>query len=214
MLTLFNESVAYGRREIIGRLGALFGAFELFQSAAAPAEPQERSSDSSHPDYPIASYIPPGYSLHATQWAPPEGFGGGADERSLIYSKPGFDPVTQLNFPVKVIITTVVTRRFGTIRDSKPTPIELHMKSGETLPADYYDGWWVKDPNGEVVVPPKPFVDSGGRTVISPEQRVHWDTSDVNSLLFQYLNYHVGITGSRRRGISLEELIRISESLH
>jgi hypothetical protein len=193
-----DSNLQIGRRTLLSRLKIAAGSLGLSFAAQSIARSAQEEAPA-HPTYPKPEYIPSGFTLHNVVWDPPDGFGGGSEERVLVFSKGGLDAQTHRNVPLTIYTSTVKRHVFGTTAEAVPTVVSLHLSSGASTEGEYFDGWWMSDPNGE--------------RVLSDQERLHWDTSDVHSLVFENAGMYVGIRGSRRKGISRDELIRVAQGL-
>jgi hypothetical protein len=152
------------------------------------------------PAYPLPHYIPPGFSFRQQVAKPPTGFGGDP-ELQLIYSKPGTDPHTHRNLPLLFFVGLNPTKPLMGTRDAPPehvTHATITTNSGVSVDGQYYDGFWVPDPNG--------YVTRGGL-------RFQWDTTDIHTITFTFRGFSIGIQGARSKDVGKDELLKIAASV-
>lgn len=142
-----------------------------------------------HPSLPMPSYIPSGFNLRSVLWNPSDGFGGGYNERAMIYVKDGPDRVTNRNLPLQVIVSSDLQHEFAFTGKADSTHELIHMDDGTELRGKYFYGEWASMRDGTR----------------------YWDSEAVHSLVFDYANFHVGIRAARQK-VSFEELLRIAGS--
>jgi hypothetical protein len=145
--------------------------------------------DAKCPSLPTPSYIPAGFSLRSVLWNPADGFGGGENERAMIYVKSGPDRVTHFNLPLQVIVSSDVKHEFAFTEKADSIHERIQMDDGTTLTGKYFDGQWVS----------------------MRDRTRYWDSDEVHSLVFDYRNFHIGIRAPRQK-VSFEELFRIAGS--
>jgi hypothetical protein len=145
--------------------------------------------ETKHPSLPTPRYIPTGFNLRSVLWNPQDGFGGGDNERAMIYVKGGPDRVTHRNLPLQVIVSSDLVHEFAYTEKADSIHELIYMDDGTELKGKYFDGEWVSMRDGTR----------------------YWDSEYVHSLVFDYGNFHVGIRAPRQK-VSFEELFRIAGS--
>jgi hypothetical protein len=150
---------------------------------------------------PIPHYIPEGYSLVGEYKGASDGFRTGESEIKLAYLNP---KVTQrLIFgPLFVFVSPMTSTPLWWAESGTPevTPESLTLRiQGEvTVEGRYYNGCWKPTPDGERTLP------NGHRGT--------WDTSNLNSLVFPFDGFMIGILGSKKGGVDRTELIKMASS--
>jgi hypothetical protein len=138
---------------------------------------------------PTPSYIPNGFVLRSVFWNPVEGFGGGDNERALIYVNGGRDSYTSRNVPLQVIVSADSAHEFAHTKKADGISELIHMDDGSTVTGKYFNGEWVSRRDGTH----------------------YWDSDEVHSLVFDFGGFHVGIRGPKRN-VTFEEVLRIAGS--
>jgi hypothetical protein len=151
--------------------------------------PSASTQEAKHPSLPTPRYIPPRFNLLSVLWNPRDGFGGGDNEREMIYVKGGPDRVTHRNLPLQVIVSSEMQHEFAYTEKADSIRELIDMDDGTTLTGKYFDGQWM-------------LMRDGTR---------YWDSEYVHSLVFDYRNFHVGIRAPRQK-VSFEELLLIAGS--
>jgi hypothetical protein len=119
-----------------------------------------------------------------------DGFGGGDNERAMIYVKDDPDRYTHANVPLEVIVSAEKRHEFAYTEKTESYMHELiHMDDGTTVTGKYFDGEWVS----------------------RADRTRHWNSDEVHSLTLDYRDFHIGIRGAKRK-VTLEELLRIAGS--
>ncbi len=160
--------------------------------APAPAVPRPVSQL-----YAVPAYLPPGFTLVAVYTDRPDGFGGGAGEVALWYAN--LKHARAIQQPLCVFLTPSPKGPFAMTAEHKGTPVRLVMASGDTVMAEYHDGMWMADPDGERFV--------GG-------QRMRWNTTGPHALVFKWKDLTIGIRASRITDVDLDQMIRVASSLN
>jgi hypothetical protein len=145
--------------------------------------------ETKHPSLPTPRYIPAGFDLRSVLWNPADGFGGGDNEREMIYVKGGPDRVTHRNLPLQVIVSSEMQHEFAYTEKADSLHEMIYMDDGTELKGKYFDGEWA-------------LMRDGTR---------YWNSEYVHSLVFDYRNFHVGIRAPRQK-VRFEELFRIAGS--
>lgn len=145
---------------------------------------------------PIPHYVPEGYSLVGEYRGEPDGFRTGDSEIKLAYLNPKV--TRKLIFgPLFVFVSPMTDNFFGGTENHTPELLKLQI-GDETVQAKYFDGCWRQAPNGETILP------NG--------TRVTWNTRNLNSLVFPFDGYMIGIVGSKQGGVGRAELIKMASS--
>lgn len=181
-------AVRMGRRRFIGSLGAAAG------SLGALGHIVSRTSASTA--VPMPTYIPEGYSLLGVYRGEPDGFRTGNAEIKFAYLNP---TVIQHHIyaPLFVFVSPMTDNFFGGTENHTPELLKLQI-GDETVQAKYFDGCWRQAPNGETILP------NG--------TRVTWNTRNLNSLVFPFDGYMIGIVGSKQGGVGRAELMKMASS--
>jgi hypothetical protein len=145
--------------------------------------------ETKHPSLPTPRYIPAGFDLRSVLWNPPDGFGGGDNERAMIYVKGGPDRVTHRNLPLQVIVSSEMQHEFVYTEKADSIRELIDMDDGTTLTGKYFDGEWMSMRDGTR----------------------YWNSEYVHSFVFDYRSFHVGIRAPRQK-VSFEELLLIAGS--
>jgi Na+-transporting NADH:ubiquinone oxidoreductase subunit NqrF len=104
--------------------------------------------ETKHPSLPMPRYIPAGFNLRSVLWNPQDGFGGGDNERAMIYVKGGPDRVTHRNLPLQVIVSTDIEHEFAYTEKADSIREIIYMDDGTELKGKYFDGEWVSMRDG------------------------------------------------------------------
>jgi hypothetical protein len=145
--------------------------------------------EAKHPSLRTPRYIPTGFELRSVLWNPADGFGGGDNERAMIYVKGGPDRVTHLNLPLQVIVSSDLKHEFAYTEKADSLHELIYMDDGTEVTGKYFDGEWASMRDGTR----------------------YWDSEYVHSVVFEYRNFHVGIRAPRQK-ISFEQLLQIAGS--
>jgi hypothetical protein len=136
------------------------------------------------PAAPTPQYVPPGYHFLRTYRGDGDGFGTGESEIKFAYLNP---KVFQRRIfgPLLVIVSPMTSNPFGYAESGTPaiTPELLTLRIGKvTVESRYFEGKWRTTPDGERTVP------NGTRGT--------WDTSKLNSLVFPFDGFMIGIVAA------------------
>src|SRR5205085_6820275 len=104
--------------------------------------------ETKHPSLPTPRYIPTGFNLRSVLWNPSDGFGGGDNERAMIYVKGGPDRVTHRNLPLQVIVSSEMQHEFAFTEKADSLHEIIYMDDGIELKGRYFDGEWVSMRDG------------------------------------------------------------------
>ena len=137
--------------------------------------PTASMQENKHPSLPTPRYIPAGFNLRSVLWNPANGFGGGDNEREMIYVRGGPDRVTHRNLPLQVIVSSDLKHEFAYTEKADGLHEIIYMDDGTELEGKYFDGEWV-------------LMRDGTR---------YWDSEHVHSLVFDYL---ISMSAFERRG--------------
>jgi hypothetical protein len=177
-----------GRRRFIGWLGAAAGGI------AAMGHVSSRTMGTTV--IPIPHYIPEGYSLIGEYMGDDDGFRTGKSEIKFAYLSPEVFK-KRIFGPLFVFVSPMTDNFFGGTEDAKPEVMELRI--GEVaVEARYFNGCWKPTPNGE--------------RILANGKRATWDTSNLNSLVFPFDGFMIGIRGGKQGGVGRTELIKIASS--
>jgi hypothetical protein len=178
-----------GRRHFIGWLGAVAG------SIAAMGHISSRTMGAT--EIPIPHYIPEGYFLLGEYRGVLDGFRTGESEIKLAYMSIKVNR-RGIFGPLFVFVSPMTDNFFGGTQGAKPEVMELRI-GDVTVESRYFDGTWYRAPNGGTTLP------NG--------TRVTWNTSNMNSLVFPFDGFMIGIRGSKQAGVGRTELIKIASSM-
>ncbi len=190
-----DERSQQPRRTFLKRVATALGGAAVL-SVGGPlvkAEPPLRQilAVNTGPGYLTPQYLPPGYRFVTQYLGRPDGFRGGDSEIALWYMNP-IDPhafarpisIYQAPHPQQSYLVTTEHRQGAAM--------PLVMQSGQTVAAQYHDGWWALSTTGH---------------------SVSWTTNDVHSLTFTLGNLTVGLRAFREAGIDRTQLLHMAASL-
>jgi hypothetical protein len=186
-------TVRMARRRFIGWLGAAGGV-------AALGDISSRTMGTT--EIPIPHYIPEGYFLLGEYRGVLDGFRTGESEIKLAYMSIKVNR-RGIFGPLFIFVSPMTSNPFWYGESGTPaiTPelVRLRIGGEVTVEGRYYNGSWKPTPDGERTLP------NGHRGT--------WDTSNLNSLVFPFDGFMIGILGSKQAGLGRTELIKIASSM-
>jgi hypothetical protein len=188
-----SNKASIGRRRFIAWLGAAAAGI------AAVGHLSSRTMGTTV--IPIPHYIPEGYSLVGEYRGEPDGFRTGDSEIKLAYLNPKV--TRKLIFgPLFVFVSPMTSNSLWWAESGTPaiTPeqVTLRIAGAVTVEGQYYNGCWKPTPDGDRTLP------NGTRGI--------WNTNSLNSLVFPFDGYMIGIVGSKQGGVGRTELIKMASS--
>ena len=144
---------------------------------------------------PTPRYIPEGYSFVGEYRGEPDGFRTGNSEIKFAYANRKL--WGKIFSPLFIFVSPMTDNRFAGLVDHVPESIALRI-GNENVEGEYFDGFWMNSPDGE--------------RIAANGERAHWDTSNLNALVFPFDGYMIGILGSKPGGVDRSQLIRIASS--
>lgn len=140
------------------------------------------------------SYVTPGYELRRQIEGPmAEGLGREADQRALFYTRGWADE--DWVFPLAVFVSNHPNR---TLVGTAGKPGDAITVGVPNVAAVYHDGLWVPGPGDDK--------EQFGDVVL------HWDRSEAHSITISSSDKTYAVRGPKRRGITIDELVRIARS--
>jgi hypothetical protein len=149
------------------------------------------------PAVPTPQYVPPGYVFNGAYRGEPDGFRTGKSEIKFAYLNLKVFR-SHIWAPLFVFVSPMTDNFFGGTEDHAPELLRLRI-GVVTVEARYFDGCWKPTPDGE--------------RILANGKRATWDASNLNSLVFPFDGYMIGIVGSKQGGVGRGELIKIAKSL-
>lgn len=134
------------------------------------------------------AYVPSEYRFTRQAADVVDGFQGGADETALVYHK-RTHPQGQ-RYPLQIFRTRATSQYFFGTGARPGQPVEITLRSGVQVTAQYFDGMWARGP-----------------------ERIEWSTASAHSLVLTTGDRTVGIRGFRPMGVTREELLRVAASI-
>ncbi len=192
------RSLAERMRAVATRRRALAtGVMGLAATGSGAQKASRERTSKTSALHPGPTFIPAGYRLVAQYLNIPDGFGGESDELVLTYHQSTSRP-SGFAYPLQIFTTSSPRRLFlDGAQDRAPTKMRVDREGGG-IEADYYDGMWWLDPNGERLLP--------------DGYRVTWKR-DCHSLVFRLGEMMVGIRGYRSANIQVDDLLAIAVSI-
>lgn len=198
-----GEQVRTPRRRFVRSLSALIGGAFLWRASSADAAVPEVAAAVQDPrqigslpaavrDYPAPTQLPTGYRLIEVYSDPPDGLGGAGE---IAYQYVNAGSWLTANNPLDVFIAPQPVRR-TLVGDRKGQPVTLTLASGESIEAEYHDGWWA--------------IRTGSTGAAS---RFDWETTNVHSLTLRWRGKTITVRGARLGGIEYADLLRVASSL-
>ncbi len=149
------------------------------------------------PAVPTPQYVPPGYVFNGAYRGEPDGFRTGKSEIKFAYLNLKVFR-SHIWAPLFVFVSPMTDNFFGGTEDHAPELLRLRI-GVVTVEARYFDGCWKPTPDGE--------------RILANGKRVTWNTSNLNSLVFPFDGFMIGISGGKLDGVGRAELIKVAKSL-
>jgi len=187
------------------------GTYDKLSSRTVKSSPLR---DAKFADYPMASYIPPGYKLINEQDDRPDGFHSARPEvwphasleMGSVYKGPRSAATiipSGMRYPLLIFATKELDGVFMGTETIKGAQIPLTLTDGTSTTALYFDGMWE---------PTRAF-DSKGARIPPKTLKLQWSRLNYHALVYQWRAFHIGIRGSRLSRVEFDELMKTASSM-
>lgn len=156
-------------------------------------------------NYPIPTYLPPGYDFFAEQDDRPDGFRDVVTQSALIYKGPRAPTSivpSGTRFPLLFFATKEAGLKFTCTEQVDGLEYQLRSKDNGIMPAVYFDGIWE----------PERVYDASGKRVPG-NGKLRWNRSNLHALVYEYAGFQIGIRASRLCGVQFDEMVQVASSV-
>lgn len=140
--------------------------------------------------------LPPLYMYTGMYRPTVQGFQGSPTQTALVYRSPIEE---QPRRKLTAFLAIAPFSHFMNTRGRRSDPVHVKTSVADAV-AEYWPGSWRSGPGTDQITLPKGF-------------RIHWDQSDLHSLVLNAPGWGLALHGSRKAGVSKEALVNMMDSM-